>query len=832
MKHIKHYFLIFVLLLPIILPISSIIYGPSQVYAAATAGLGRAINSTSGSGNNSTSGSNASCENGFGLAWILCSVISGLASFILNLYRSIIDPILKEPQSSMLLNVKQPYFQVWSNFRIYGDIVLVIALLVIVFGESIGGGLIDAYSAKKILPRLLAAAILINISIYLVAIALDVTDILGSGIYSLFVAPFHAGNLAGLGLHLGGLGTLLGYLITGAGAIWISTAGGGFLHFLFITVLGSGALILFSTMITIIIRVALILGLLFVSPVAFALYCLPNTEQYFRKWWNLLFKALLVYPIVGAIFALSNITALTLSNLPLTGLSKGFAQVLALFGLFTPLILIPFAFRFAGGAMGAIHDGIGGRISSSGFKGIAGLRAKRRQVLHERRMGGEGKMGSGAVGALYRGVATLGEREGWTPTAKGRSRFAAFNQRAISQYSDKKLEEGGARAFSDDNISAVLSRGLSGRAAVEAIVNGDINPATGKHYDDKEALAAISRAEVATGLTAGSDAMRVAAQKYRSAISATAYSGNEAGLNEQRQDLKSLIDGHLITQEDAATWMKSNKSRSDYSANSWGNTNKFIKGDLKPEEQLEGAFFNADVRDIISNHQMGVNAMAEQARRSLVNAFQKGTVDDQQKALAAIGNIHNVLSSTSPTKAASFADKVLNDQSLVTETGIKIKKDKMETTVDIIKGEKVTRPVTEEITPRNLQEYIDSEVRAKPQSYQLFHSLERNYANAREAAMHSVEIPPPTPPPTTPSDKRFKTDISYLTTMENGIKLYSFRYIWGGPTYVGVLAQDILRSRPECVETDKYGYYYVNYNMLGIKMIPFEEYEAEKSVSI
>ena len=131
-----------------------------------------------------------------------------------------------------------------------------------------------------------------------------------------------------------------------------------------------------------------------------------------------------------------------------------------------------------------------------------------------------------------------------------------------------------------------------------------------------------------------------------------------------------------------------------------------------------------------------------------------------------------------------------------------------------------------------MQEYIDSEVRAKPQSYQLFHSLERNYANAREAAMHSVEIPPPTPPPTTPSDKRFKTDISYLTTMENGIKLYSFRYIWGGPTYVGVLAQDILRSRPECVETDKYGYYYVNYNMLGIKMIPFEEYEAEKSVSI
>ena len=52
------------------------------------------------------------------------------------------------------------------------------------------------------------------------------------------------------------------------------------------------------------------------------------------------------------------------------------------------------------------------------------------------------------------------------------------------------------------------------------------------------------------------------------------------------------------------------------------------------------------------------------------------------------------------------------------------------------------------------------------------------------------------PPPNTPSDRRLKDEIIHLTTLANGVKVYSFRYIWSNQRYVGVMAQDVLRTFP------------------------------------
>ena len=74
------------------------------------------------------------------------------------------------------------------------------------------------------------------------------------------------------------------------------------------------------------------------------------------------------------------------------------------------------------------------------------------------------------------------------------------------------------------------------------------------------------------------------------------------------------------------------------------------------------------------------------------------------------------------------------------------------------------------------------------------------------------------------SDERLKTDIRNLVTLENGINLYSFRYLWDEKLYVGVMAQDLLRrkrTRDPVSKTDS-GYYQVNYKMLGLKMIPYK----------
>ncbi|MGO7170372.1 tail fiber domain-containing protein [Rhizobium leguminosarum] len=73
------------------------------------------------------------------------------------------------------------------------------------------------------------------------------------------------------------------------------------------------------------------------------------------------------------------------------------------------------------------------------------------------------------------------------------------------------------------------------------------------------------------------------------------------------------------------------------------------------------------------------------------------------------------------------------------------------------------------------------------------------------------------------SDRRLKIDIRRLGTSAEGIPVYAFRYIWGGPLFVGTMAQDLLAIRPEAVIETASGYYMVDYDKLDIAMISLPE---------
>lgn len=49
------------------------------------------------------------------------------------------------------------------------------------------------------------------------------------------------------------------------------------------------------------------------------------------------------------------------------------------------------------------------------------------------------------------------------------------------------------------------------------------------------------------------------------------------------------------------------------------------------------------------------------------------------------------------------------------------------------------------------------------------------------------------------SDHRVKRDIERIGTADNGLPLYSFQYIWGGPVQIGVMAQDVEKVNPAAV---------------------------------
>ncbi len=64
------------------------------------------------------------------------------------------------------------------------------------------------------------------------------------------------------------------------------------------------------------------------------------------------------------------------------------------------------------------------------------------------------------------------------------------------------------------------------------------------------------------------------------------------------------------------------------------------------------------------------------------------------------------------------------------------------------------------------------------------------------------------------SDIRLKTQIKRIGETIHGLALYAFRYIWGGPEQVGVMAQEVLAVRPDCVVEMPGGYLAVNYGRL------------------
>src|SRR5215217_6548794 len=49
------------------------------------------------------------------------------------------------------------------------------------------------------------------------------------------------------------------------------------------------------------------------------------------------------------------------------------------------------------------------------------------------------------------------------------------------------------------------------------------------------------------------------------------------------------------------------------------------------------------------------------------------------------------------------------------------------------------------------------------------------------------------------SDIRLKRDITPLMQLNNGLRLYRYRYLWSDEAYVGVMAQEVAKVSPEAV---------------------------------
>jgi hypothetical protein len=65
------------------------------------------------------------------------------------------------------------------------------------------------------------------------------------------------------------------------------------------------------------------------------------------------------------------------------------------------------------------------------------------------------------------------------------------------------------------------------------------------------------------------------------------------------------------------------------------------------------------------------------------------------------------------------------------------------------------------------------------------------------------------------SDERLKRDVQKVGELANGLGLYLYRYIWGPARFIGVMAHEVLKIRPDAVRRRPDGYLEVNYSALA-----------------
>jgi hypothetical protein len=155
------------------------------------------------------------------------------------------------------------------------------------------------YGIKRMLPRLIIAAIAVNLSYIICQGAVDLSNILGYNIYDAFhnIAANLPQVLGDSSQNINtqtssGFGGLITVILVGGAVVWAFVGfGSAIISVVLITLL--------TVLVMLLLRKAFIVLLIVLSPMAFVAYLLPNTEKYFEKWWKGFFGLLMLFPIVA-----------------------------------------------------------------------------------------------------------------------------------------------------------------------------------------------------------------------------------------------------------------------------------------------------------------------------------------------------------------------------------------------------------------------------------------------------------------------------------------------------------------------------------------------------
>ncbi|MBR2708777.1 hypothetical protein IKE98_00350 [Candidatus Saccharibacteria bacterium] len=629
------------------------------------------------------------CDNSGGtssLGWIVCPVMRWLGNAATGVYENYVEPSLRvDPK--LFTGGTDGIRAGWENFRNIANTLFIILLLVVIFSQLTGVG-IDNYGIKKILPKLIVAAILINLSYLICILFVDLSNILGNGLRSMFDGLATSGpptlsipdatSSDGSALALeqssdGGLVTVavIGALVVMVGAVWNNPA---IVLSLLVAALGV-AVSIFFLFVLLAVREAAIVVLIVVSPLVVAAYMLPNTKKLFDKWWKLFQGLLLVYPICGLLVGGGNyVSRLLLSaNFAGGGFLNAFTAMIV--GI-VPVFFIPTVLKGSFSAMGKLGDKLGGlgRTARSGatskLRNSEGYKNAQRRGLERRakvkagysekkgRLNWKGNLknklasSGGIVGAVARG-------SGWSKSYAG--------------YVNK------AEALRQENIDARKTLANAGRA-YDVAKNPELNS---KDYAEQQILKAAGKgaadleAAVAAVVASGTVKEKDIAGIIRDAL-------NSGGFDKLEKDgsLRGVLEkmhsqygsGFLATDYELGQYVQRGGTDENGRSCKLGKLGEYASQhidlkDVKPEDmmKLSGDSMGAMIATGKINKQIAQDILAKNPNISGDKKIMLGAIADGKTDIATICN-------GSPTvedavaKFRADAEKLLAGQNVINGT--------------------------------------------------------------------------------------------------------------------------------------------------------------------
>lgn len=605
------------------------------------------------------------------MRWLACSVlqaVSGVADFLFDM----IESMLYTPVSEIFAD--PTYQDTISKFRLLSMALIFIAGLIMVIAQATGSDIVDAYTIRKVLPKLGVAIVGIAIAVPIMKFAVTLVNDIGLGMGNLVTTltpRAMAGEVVQGNAAIGGVLGVLSLIAVGLGGALVMGPA-------IVTYAVVAMVALLVAFLTLAMRQLVIVTLVLLAPLAIATSVLPGTDKFWKFWRTTFITTLMMFPII-VLFLKSGIFMADIFGKMGNSSQNGLYGLIAAIIFIVPYFMLPIAFKMAGGLVGNIFGMVNDR-SKGLFDRMRNWRANGRKQKTADLMAGNRFKGNTRVGNFInrRGEninAVRTGQVGLNPAKWGSQLQSASSRQALTE-AEEALQKNPHMLrlkANDDFLQAglhfndaqaqrqyLLNAGYSERQANEAVAS--IRAAKRSMSNEAFENAAI----IALPATGTYGKTEIDAQGNLTGGKATLVKDI---LKASRGDMNRADTLLALARQSAGS-----ARRWDQAGGSYGDDRARMHALATPGSGMsEQTVTEQSLRDYIKSN--GPGAVA-QVRGNTVKPVAKIMMDDLQKSailngvgseqfsrdLASLAGLYDTMGSMSPENATAFAEELMSSQ--------------------------------------------------------------------------------------------------------------------------------------------------------------------------